>query len=586
MKFPSIQKLTNDAFYTLKRFPIALIFSVLALVLVLESIHEIYFIDQKSTFKLILICNYGMVLFFATSLLKERLNWSINKKIILDICCLILLLIISIAAHFSDENIRFYNRLTVGWIAVHLLCSFLPFFIHGSYSGFWQYNRTLFFRILETQLYTFILIGGLDLALFSIDQLFPIEINYKAYLWVASVVGILFSSWFFMAGMPKNCLQLDQETDYPKGLLVFTQYVLLPLITIYLTILYVYGGKILVLMDLPKGMVSYLVIAFSVTGILSLLLIEPIKNEENNTWIHNFSKWFYIAVLPLVLLLFVAIGYRVSEYGITENRYYILLTACWLAAMSFYFIFSKSKNIKIIPISLFIISILSVFGPWSAFSVSENSQLNTFEKLLAKNNIIGKNHNPIKILHKEEVRIGSIVNYFENRGKSNVFEKYITVPTDSFFTQKYNYNRASDIMSLLGLSMKYNENDSTKSDYISIYAQNQNVYNILNCNELLVINWYKNYSSDSIITEKLNSNYSYRFNEKYREICITNNKINDTLNLYDFFTKIIAKKKETETELSQEELTYETQKHKVFLKQMSVTNNKIESMDLLIGVKK
>lgn len=586
MIFPSINKLQNEAFMTLRRFPIALSFSFLGLFLVLASIHENYFIDQKSTIKLIFVCNYGMVLFFSTSLLKERLNWHKNKKIILDIGTVFFILALAIAAYFSEENIMFYNRLFVGWFAVHLLCSFLPFFIHGSCSGFWQYNRTLFFRILQTQLYTLILIGGVDLALFSVDALFPIEINYKAYLWVASCIGILFSSWFFMSGIPKSLLEIDSKTDYPIGLLIFTQYVLLPLIVIYLAILYVYASKILIFMSLPKGLVSYLVIAFSVTGILSLLLVEPIKNEEDNKWIHVFSKWFFITIFPLVVLLFVAIGYRVCEYGITENRYYILLTACWLAAMSFYFIFSASKNIKTIPISLFVITILSVVGPWSAFSISEKSQFIIFEKLLNKNKIIGKKYLPHKISHKEEVRISSVVSYFDNRGKSYVFEPFIQAPNDSFFTQKYNYQRPQIIMSLLGLSMKYYENDSTThTDYINIYAKNQSVFNVKDCSDFISINWNKITTNDSTKFQVIHNNYSFRFDDKKYILLLKNNEKTDTLFLRDFLIKTINRNKNITTELSQEELFVETTFYKIYFKNINISKDKIELIDLMLGVK-
>src|SRR5665647_3558162 len=102
--------------------------------------------------------------------------------------------------------------------------------------------------------------------------------------------------------------------------------------------------------------VLYLVIGFSIGVIFSLLLIYPVRNDENNKWILIFSRFFYFALFPLIILLFLAVKRRISDYGITEQRYFILVLALWLLFIAIYFLFSKSKNIKLIPVSLCILT--------------------------------------------------------------------------------------------------------------------------------------------------------------------------------------------------------------------------------------
>jgi hypothetical protein len=46
--------------------------------------------------------------------------------------------------------------------------------------------------------------------------------------------------------------------------------------------------------------------------------LEP----ETNEWIRTFTKRFFFALFPLIVLLILAVGRRVSEYGVTENRYF------------------------------------------------------------------------------------------------------------------------------------------------------------------------------------------------------------------------------------------------------------------------
>ncbi|MBK9634277.1 MAG: DUF4153 domain-containing protein [Bacteroidetes bacterium] len=52
------------------------------------------------------------------------------------------------------------------------------------------------------------------------------------------------------------------ETPYPKDYEFFAQFILMPLVIIYLVILYLYGGKIIFQGHLPIGWVSNLILTF------------------------------------------------------------------------------------------------------------------------------------------------------------------------------------------------------------------------------------------------------------------------------------------------------------------------------------
>ncbi|MBX0290173.1 DUF4153 domain-containing protein [Hymenobacter sp. HSC-4F20] len=165
---------------------------------------------------------------------------------------------------------------------------------------------------------------------------------------------------------------------------MFTQFVLLPLVVLYLGILYAYMGRILVQWELPEGWVSVLVLALSVAGILALLLIHPIRNAAENTWIRTFARWFYLALFPLLGLLAVAISTRIRAYGITEERYFVLILAAWLLVMATYFLVRKGQGIIWIPASLALVALLSAAGPWGAFATAERSQLGQLREISAQ----------------------------------------------------------------------------------------------------------------------------------------------------------------------------------------------------------
>ncbi len=264
------------------------------------------------------------------------------------------------------------------------MVSFAPFFSKNNHNGFWQFNKVLFLRILTSALYSGVLYIGLALAIWAVGKLWDIHFN-NLYLYIFVFIATVFNSTFFLAGIPKDFDELEKNDSYPKGLKIFTQYILIPLMTIYLVILCLYEIKILFQRTLPDGIVSWLIMGYAVFGILSLLLIYPIREEENNKWIKTFSRIFYIMLFPLLVLLFIAIGIRIGDYGVTEERYTIVAIGLWLTFIAFYSLW-KSSSIKFIPISLCLFALLSVYGPQSAPSISLKSQINQLAKIIQTKN--------------------------------------------------------------------------------------------------------------------------------------------------------------------------------------------------------
>jgi hypothetical protein len=248
----------------------------------------------------------------------------------------------------------------------------------------------LFTRLWTAAFFSGILFAGLALALLSMKLLFDIDFNEKLYGEIFVVIAGLFNTWFFVSGIPDDFEKLDEQLEYPKGLKIFAQYILLPLLILYFVILYFYGGKILILWDWPKGIVSYLIICVSVLGILTFLLLYPFSNENEDSWIKKMSKSFYLILLPLLAILFIAILMRMDDYGITVNRYIVLFLGIWLTTVCVFTLLFKS-NIKFIPTSLALMLLLISFGPWGIFSVSERAQVNRLKNILEKAKIIKEN---------------------------------------------------------------------------------------------------------------------------------------------------------------------------------------------------
>jgi len=298
---------------------------------------------------------------------------------------LVLLLVIGLFFLIDpSERETDYFRFILIALAFHLLVSFSAFFGTGKIHAFWQFNKTIFLRFIIGGLYSTVLFLGLAAAIGSMNFLFNFKFDWDTFAIVWVWIAGIFQTVFFLSGVPQELNKLEDLKTYPNALKVFTQFVLVPLASVYAIILLAYEVKILIDWELPKGLVSNLVLGYAVFGILSLLLIYPVRNLSENKWLNTFSRSFYYVLIPLILLLFWAVLARVIDYGLTEERYFLIILAVWLSFICGYFLISKTQNIMIIPFSLCLITICSVYGPQGAFSTSRRSQIHELKVLFEK----------------------------------------------------------------------------------------------------------------------------------------------------------------------------------------------------------
>lgn len=329
----------------------------------------------------------GISLMFAVKMLSQR----IGKGFLWEILAIFILFIFYFILPEKEKDFTemYAFVLVPSYILSHLLVSFIAFLNGDKELNFWQFNKNLFINIVLTAIFTGVLVGGILLAILAVDKLFDFNFQDNLYPKTFFFTAIFGSCFIFLLFNDRGLPELEEDNSYPQILKFFTQFILVPLLIIYAVILYFYTAKILLNWELPRGWVSYLILAYSVVGILALLLVHPLKNESAKSWVKIFSKVFYYTLVPLIVLLFVAIFTRILEYGYTEARYFVLILAIWLTSVVFYFIFFKKTSIKFIPVSLFVFGIFGLIFPYfNAFSVAKRSQKSEFSKILNENNLL------------------------------------------------------------------------------------------------------------------------------------------------------------------------------------------------------
>jgi len=416
MKLPSIARIWAEYNRTFRRFPLTLISAVIGTVVAIVLVEHEELSEPSILYNILLSTILALPLMTALKLAAERESSNSGRGWTLQAIGVVLLVVyaFTVPADFPRVPLFHLFQFFAFGVGCCLLFSILPFRHKGQGNAFWQFNRIIVFRIILAGAFAMVLFSGLGLALAALDNLFGMDIPPERYfeLWIL-ILG-LFVVPFFLSGIPENLSELDEVADYPRSLKVFGQYVLSPLVLVYFVILYAYIAKILITWSWPQGWVGRLILGFSATGILALFVLDPIREKVETLWVKRAARWYYLILLPLIVVLFLALWRRISEYGLTESRYLGLAVGVWLAFTAGYFLLSRSKSIKMIPASLCASTILISVGPWGMFSVSEQSQIGRLKEMLVADSILVNGMvqtapSPVSDDHK--VQISAILSY-------------------------------------------------------------------------------------------------------------------------------------------------------------------------------
>ena len=511
-KFPSLQNVLHATQKTILRFPLETITTICGTLFAILLIEDEYRDSEYLLVKAIMSCSLCLVLFLSISLffLASKKNTLFRLLTSLTLGSLAIAFVFSFNKDISEVEIQQFLVLN---IALHLLVSFAGF-LPRTYNQdeFWEFNKQLFLRILTSGLYSGVLYLGLAIAITSVEKLFNVEIADKIYGYLFFIIIGIFNTIFFLNGVPdSNNAEVPLKLSYPNGLKNFTQYVLMPLISLYLVILICYETKILITLSLPIGWVSYLVLVFAVFGILSFLLIHPIATEKGNLWMRTFNRWFYYLLVPLLGLLFWAISYRIQIYGFTHERYYVLLLSIWLSIVVAYFLIQKQPKIKFIPISLCLVALFSIAGPQSADSISKNSQLSRFETYMQKSE-------KGKLTFEQEQDLSSIVDFLEKNYGIKILLPYTDHKLDILLNKDKDPD-SSQIMKALGFHYRYqyDKEERIKNDnefYYNFYKnERENIENIHGYDIAFSIGKNNDIDCDNCININ-NKNYSIMSSKK------------------------------------------------------------------------
>lgn len=196
------------------------------------------------------------------------------------------------------------------------------------------------------------------------------------------------ASFCFVLLTPMLFIGMECSSEKPNASRleeVLVNWVLTLALLIYNVVLYVYLAVIVIHRDLPEGSVATMVSMFIGVAV-AVRWLRPVLQKQPLGW---YFRWFGLIAMPLVVLFWVATGYRIGQYGFTIDRCILVATGVLMTAFAVLSLFKTTRGGYWFLAGYTVVGLLlAVGGPLSARQVSLRSQTKVVRQYAEKLNIL------------------------------------------------------------------------------------------------------------------------------------------------------------------------------------------------------
>lgn len=269
---------------------------------------------------------------------------------------------------------EFYIRYSAIFTALAVAIVFMPVGKGSTLKSGRLYTERTLSAAATYALIALILFIAVFLITAVIDALFSVA-NHKISATVQVVFCVLLPIVLFIGRIPTPLAEAKPEDKLLKLPAAICLNVLLPVTLVYLVIVYAYIAKILFTWSLPDGQVTWIVTVLLIGAILVIfgvqgyLCVDSLgeRSLRLTRLILRVLPW---TLIPPTVLMSVAIGYRIGEYGITPSRLYVLTFNIWAYGAVIYMCVRRQARLNILASSFAaIFFITSVFPGLNYYSL-------------------------------------------------------------------------------------------------------------------------------------------------------------------------------------------------------------------------
>ena len=480
-----IKNILPDMKKGVERFPLTILCGIIVFLL---SVYVIENSDMKNhnllseIHKMLTLIGLSLPLTAALELIREKYLSDKNKCIIrvLNVVITVIFIIFYRFYYLNGKDkagiliLNNIEKLIATGIIFFLLFLLVP--LIGKKDEEEKYFQSVVVDKTVTILYSMVLFLGLTAVFLTVDGLSLIKLKEQIYIEIWLFVVFVFAMIFFASKLKKVDENLE-EYEIHKIFRFLIYFIVIPLITIYTGILYIYFGKMLITKSWPQGLVSHLILWYTIFSLFIMIMVTPMTKKDPVAKV--FKKYFPLASIPLLALSIVSISKRISQYGVTELRYFIVLLGIWLIFCMVSSIFKA--RLSVILISLIAVVYISVFSPINNRRITIMSQNKRLERILIKYGLLkdGKLVKNSGLNENQKYEITDVLNYIlgirdrkDGVGNLYPFGKEDGKP----------YKKIEEFEKEIGIDDSWYKYKYSASEYFTVFVINENMLNNQNNN--------------------------------------------------------------------------------------------------------
>ncbi len=380
----------------IERFPLTVAFAVALTACMMFLEYKGYnYPDEKWRFFISWYPSTGLLLSLSLSLWLEENIGKWSYKLLAGLIHLVWIGISLLLMRNSDElDFAPYNYVIAALITVLvLLLSVISFFKDKTDVAFWNFSLRFVGAVATALVVSGIVCGGLELLIVAIDKLFGVFVSSHWYSNVAIICFCLLAPVLVIQGIPGGTRKHeDKPIPMPRLIENAVTKLFMPIAAAYFVTLYCYAAKILFTWQLPDGWVSWLVTASMAAMVILFMMVYPYiekASQSTSGWnrmaVKFITKRMPILMLPLLLLMSIGIARRISDYGITILRVYLVAFNLWCYAVCIVLIIKRNAEIMWIPVSLVLTFAVLTLLPVNVSTCVRKSLTNKVNTILQEN---------------------------------------------------------------------------------------------------------------------------------------------------------------------------------------------------------
>ncbi len=495
MDLTAIKKYPSQISTAFKRFPLAVafaIFTTIAFIYVFESGHSPT--EYKFSHWLMIYPIAASMIALSVSLVQEsRKRFNFLPHIIAG--TIWLAISIALVLYFpknSNDIGRTYVGTTYLFIYTTAFLSIFvaPFFKQKDENGFWVFLMRNAKAAVVAIAISVVLLVAIDGLLFGFFNLFDIKVSARPFVYSAIISSCTIFPILFFSGIPSISDCQQEPPTLNKFETSTNRFIFLPVVSLYIALLYAYIVKIIIQWEMPKGMVSFLVSASMLLMLLHVTKTYPERINPKRTLEKTLLKILPAACIPLVILMSVGIFRRITDYGISESRYYVLAINIFFYAIIAILLIDKirckSRFIAIVFCSMFLIA---TNGPLSAINVTHRIWMGSIKDALTE---LGYTNFP---LSKDETAEFARRIQDKSDHKTNIATSRLGILNSRHDAELANYIPNGEPLILI--SRKSSTTEEVNEFLISAYINNsKNSYFEIPQNATQVNHFYKTFNKE------------------------------------------------------------------------------------------